>query len=133
MNGARFITSRKILGFAAIVEVGTGLALMLGPAIVIKLLLGTEVSGVATLLGRCFGIALLTVGVACWPGGQRLKSSSQVFRAMLIYNMLIALYLAYLGTIGQMTGLLLWPAVALHAVVALLLIWTWRNEQPGSD
>jgi hypothetical protein len=25
--------------------------------------------------------------------------------------------------------LLLWPAVALHAVVALLLVWTWRAER----
>src|SRR5437899_11912417 len=26
-------------------------------------------------------------------------------------------------------GLLLWPGVALHAVVALLLAWTWRDER----
>ena len=72
-------------------------------------------------LGRCFGIALLTLGLACWPGRQRAASGTPAFRAMLIYNALIALYLAFLGTVRHRAGLLLWPAVALHAVVALLL------------
>jgi hypothetical protein len=48
---------------------------------------------------------------------------------MLTYNALIALYLAYLGTLGHLRGFLLWPAVALHAVVAALLVWTWRKER----
>ena len=48
---------------------------------------------------------------------------------MLIYNVLIALYLAHLGKVGHLGGLLLWPGVALHAVVALLLVWTWRDER----
>lgn len=122
-------TQRKLLAFAAVVEVGTGLVLMIDPAIVVTLLLGAEVSGVATLLGRFFGIALLALGLACWPSRQRAESGLPAFRAMLIYNVLIALYLAYLGTVGHLGGLLLWPGVALHAVVALLLVWTWRDER----
>ncbi len=120
---------KKILAFASVVEVGTGLVLMIDPSIVVRLLLGTEVSDVGTLLGRCFGIALLALGLACWPSRQRAESGSAAFRAMLTYNALIALYLAFLGTVGHLGGLLLWPAVALHAVVALLLVWTWRGER----
>ena len=48
---------------------------------------------------------------------------------MWICNALIALFLAYLGTVERLGGLLLWPGVVLHAVVALLLIWSWRNER----
>ena len=118
----------KILAFAAAVEVGTGLALMVNPAIVVRLLLGTEISEVGTMLGRCFGIALLGLGLACWPSRPRVESGSAAFRAMLIYNALIALYLACLGTIGHVGGWLLWPGVVLHAVVALLLIRTWRSK-----
>jgi len=125
MNEASLHSLRKILAFAAAVEVGTGLALMVNPAIVVRLLLGTEVSEVGTILGRCFGIALLGLGVACWPSRE---SGSAAFRSMLIYNVLIALYLACLGTIGHVGGWLLWPGVALHAVVALLLVWTWRSK-----
>jgi hypothetical protein len=118
-----------MLAFAAVVEIGTGLVLMTDPAIVITLLLGAEVSGAGTSLGRCFGIALLALGLACWPSGQRAESVWPAFRAMLAYNVLIALYLAYLGTVGHLKGVLLWPGVALHAVVALLLSRMWRDER----
>jgi len=121
--------SQKILAFAAVVEFGTGLVLMLDPRIVVTVLLGTEVSGVGIALGRCFGIALLALGPACWPSRERVESSLPASRAMLIYNVLIALYLTYLGAVRHLVGLLLWPGVALHAVVAMLLVWAWRNER----
>lgn len=120
---------RKIIALAALVEAGTGLVLIIDPAIVVALLLDTEVSGAATPLGRCLGIALLALGLACSPGRKRDESGSPALRAMLTYNALIAMYLAYLGTVGHRGGLLLWPAVALHAVVALLLVRTWRDER----
>ena len=120
---------KKILTFAAVVEIGTGVVLMIDPAIVVALLLGVDVSGVGIALGRCFGVALLALGLACWPGGQGAGSSSSVFWAMLTYNALIALYLAFLGTIRHVGGLLLWPGVALHAAVALLLLWVWHRER----
>ena len=120
---------RKILAFAAFVEVGTGLALIVDPAIVVFLLVGADLSGVAAVLGRCFGITLIALGLACWPGRLRADGGSPASRAMLTYNVLIALYLAYLGTLGPAHGFLLWPAVALHAAVALLLTWTSHGEQ----
>jgi Ca2+/Na+ antiporter len=132
MSDASVDNRRKILAFAAIVEVGTGLALMVDPAIVAALLVGADLSGVGAVLGRCFGIALVAVGLACWPRPQRAEDDSPAFRAMLTYNALIALYLAYLGTLGHLGGFLLWPAVVLHAVVALLLVWTWHNERTPS-
>jgi transposase len=42
---------------------------------------------------------------------------------------LAALFLAYVGTVGRLGGLLLWPCVVEHATVALLLVWTWRTER----
>lgn len=38
---------------------------------------------------------------------------------MLFYNVLIASYLPRRGMFGHLVGLLLWPVVALHAVVAV--------------
>jgi hypothetical protein len=86
VNKTSLNTLTRTLGFASVVEVGTGLALMIDPAIVAQLLLGAEVSGVATLLGRCFGIALLALGLACWPGKQRTERGAPAFRAMLTYT-----------------------------------------------
>ena len=48
---------------------------------------------------------------------------------MLTYNLLIAAYLAYLSVVAHSSDMLLWPAVALHAAVASLLIRTARDEQ----
>jgi hypothetical protein len=80
-------------------------------------------------MGRFPGIAILALGLACWPSRQHAESSSPAFRAMLVYNVLIALFLVYLFKVGHLGGVLLWPGVALHAVVALLLIWTWLGER----
>ena len=38
-----------------------------------------------------------------------------------LLTLLVTLYLAYLGIGGQWVGSLLWPAVALHAVLTFLL------------
>jgi len=122
---------KKLLYFAAIVEIGTGLALLLDPAIVVTLLLGTDVSGVGIPLGRCFGIALLALDLACWPSRGSARANSPPVRAMLVYNLLIAPFLVYLFTVGHIGGVLLWPGVALHAAMALLLFWAWRTELPS--
>lgn len=126
-SGPLPVARHGLLAFAAIVEIGTGLVLLLDPAVVVELLLGAEVARVGAVLGRCFGIALLALGWACWPGPARHEHGvAAACRAMLAYNALIALYLAYLGTVERSTGWLLWPAVALHAFVALGLAWTGR-------
>lgn len=129
MSETSLDNQRKILAFAAVVEVGTGLALIVDPAIVVFLLVGADLSDVGAVLGRCFGITLIALGLACWPSRKRADGGSPAFRAMLTYNLLIALYLAYLGTLGPAHGILLWPAVALHAAVALSLTWTWHGER----
>ena len=41
---------------------------------------------------------------------------------MLTYGVLAALYLAYVGIRGESTGILLWPAVAAHAIIVVLLL-----------
>jgi hypothetical protein len=125
-DGSRSLL-RKVLVFAAVVEIGTGVAFMADPAIVVTLLLGADVAGAGILVGRCFGIALLALGIACWPRRNSAESSQPAVRAMLIYNVLIAAYLAWLGIAAHMSGILLWPAVVLHAGVVLLLAWTQRD------
>ena len=129
MGETRLNTLKKILAFAAVVEMGTGLALMIDPRIVVELLLGPNTPVEEIPMGRFPGIAILALGLACWPSRQRVESGSSAFRAMLLYNVLIALFLVYLFKVGHLGGVLLWPAVVLHAAVALLLVWTWRNEQ----
>jgi hypothetical protein len=104
---------KKALVFAAVAETLTGLALAVTPSLVGWLLLGQELAGVAAAVARVAGIALIGLGVACWPGPPIL--------GMLIYSASASLYLGYLGATGAATGILLWPAVALHVVLTALL------------
>jgi len=126
-------TSRNTLGrilvFAAIVEVGTGLALLFDPRMVVALLVGANTPVEEIPMGRLPGIAILALGLACWPDREHAETGSPAFRAMLVYNVLIALFLVYLFKVGHLGGVLLWPGVVLHAVVALLLVWTWRSAR----
>lgn len=118
----RASTPRRVLGIAAVLELGTGLALLIVPAAVLALLVGEAAEGAARVAARAFGIALLALGIACWP---RLAATASQLRAMLVYNALIALYLAYLGAIAHVGGPVLWPVIVVHAglgsVLALIL------------
>ena len=117
---------QNVVAFASLAEVGAGFAFTIAPAIVVAWMLGVEASSAVAAIGRCFGIALLALGVASWPSSQRNRSSASALPALLLYNAAIALYLIYLGTAVQVHGVLLWPVAALHAAMALLLIWAWR-------
>src|SRR5271165_1794515 len=108
----------KPLAFAALAEAATGGALVVVPSLVGRLLLGTELSGVAVAVGRVAGISLLSLGVACWPGKEPTRAAVS---GMATYGLLVTLYLWYLGIRGEWVGPLLWLAVALHAVLTLLL------------
>jgi hypothetical protein len=125
-----------IVIFTAVVEIGTALLLLVNPEFVLTLLLGTAADVPAQVVGQCFGIALLALAVAWWPDQASAEGARSSFRGALTYNGLIALFLAYLGTARHMGGVLLWPAMALHAVVSFLLIATWRarrREKPAAS
>jgi len=123
----------QVLAFGSILEIGTGLVLMVDPGTVSMLLLGAQISGIATLLGRFFGVTLLSLGVACWPWGRGSVPAGTSFLGMLIYNVLVAAYLTYLGVSTYMGGVMLWPAVVLHAAVALVLVWASHDETSPTE
>ena len=104
---------KKVLVLAAVSEAATGLALLIVPSLVGRLLLGEELTGVAIPVARVLGIALIALGVACWPGTPLV--------GMLTYSAAVTLYLAYVGFAGGLTGILLWPAVVLHVILTALL------------
>lgn len=123
---------RSVLGIAAAVEAVTGLLLLVVPHLLAKLLLGVEVTGVAVIIARVAGIALLSLGIGCWFGRQE-ATGGWALAAMLLYNVLVTLYLALVGLGGEFVGVLLWPAVVLHAVLTVLLGFAWsKNHRIGA-
>jgi len=119
-----------LLTLTAAIEAATGLALMAVPAVVVRLLLGGEISGAGIPLGRVAGFGLFALGMACWPG-DRTANAAPALRGMLAYNSLTTLYLLYLGIGGAWGGPLLWPAVVVHGVLSLLLARQWRLGNMG--
>ena len=104
---------KKVLVLAAVSEAATGVALLIVPSLVGQLLLGAELTGIVVPVARVAGIALIALGIACWPGTPLV--------GMLTYSASVTLYLAYLGFAGGMNGVLLWPAVILHVILTALL------------
>jgi hypothetical protein len=117
-----FNRMNKLLAFAAIAEAATGLAMVVVPSLVGRQLLGAELSGISVVIARVTGLALIALAVACWPGATPLCG-------MLTYSLLVTLYLLYLGIRGVWIGPLLWPAVAGHAALSLLLGRTWVHSR----
>jgi hypothetical protein len=109
------------LTLAAVAEATTGLALLGVPALVGRLLLGAEFTGVSIPVAQVAGIALIALGVACWPGPPLV--------GMLIYSALATAYLTYVGIGGEWVGPLLWPAVVVHAVLTVLLARSWFRSR----
>ena len=111
---------KKVLILSAVGEATMGLALLVVPSFVGRLLFDEELTGTGILVGRITGIALIGLGVACWPGPP--------VAGVLMYSAVVALYLAYVGFAGGLTGILLWPAVVLHLVLTVLLAWAVAKD-----
>ena len=88
---------KKLLTLAAIGETATGLALLIVPSLVVWLLFDAEIVGVGVVMSRVAGIALIGLGVACWPG----TDTRQASYGMMTYRVLAMLYLTYIGVCGE--------------------------------
>jgi hypothetical protein len=123
---------RTLLMVTASAETGVGLTLLLSPPLVAGLLLGVSLDAPAALIvGRIAGAALLSLGVASWlardDGPSRARRG--LIAAMLLYNCAAAAILAYAATSARLVGVLMWPAVALHAVLAVWCIACLRSRR----
>jgi len=106
----------------AIIEAATGLSLLGIPSIPLSLLLGIHQTVPETLLiTRLAGAALLVIGIICYFARNDQHSPAQhgVLIGILFYNLTAAAILAYAGISLEMHGILLWPAVVLHAALGL--------------
>src|SRR5450631_1244090 len=108
-----------LIKLSAAIEAATGLAAIASPDLVVRLLLGASLTGGGVAIGRVAGVALLALAIACWPGVK--SDSPQVIRALFVYNLLVGLYLGFLGLDHVFFTYLLWPASALHILIAILL------------
>jgi len=113
---------KQSLTLAAVIEVATGVALLIVPSFVGRLLFGEEFTGIVISVARVLGIALLALGASCWPG-------STALCGMLTYSALATVYLLYLAIRAEWVGPLLWPVVVIHALLTALLARAWFQSR----
>ena len=123
--------ARTLLIVTAVLETATGVALLFSPPLVAQLLLGASLDEPAALIiGRMTGAALLALGVACWLAreeGAR-RGGRALIAAALLYNVAAFAVLAHAGAGVKLAGIMLWPAVALHAALAAWCVASWRSR-----
>ena len=122
---------KRLLTVTALIETATGLGLILMPSVVVRLLLGSELLGAGISLGRLTGVALLTLGIVCWLASSDTQSCAArgIVTAMTLYHIGAVLLLAATGLQSQSVGIGLWPAVILHAAVAVWCVTTLLQKQ----
>jgi quinol-cytochrome oxidoreductase complex cytochrome b subunit len=106
----------------AIVETAAGICLLFLPAVVFAALLGlADATREAIFVARLTGAALFAIGVASWMARTDTRSPAQLglLTGIFIYNVAASTLLGLAGALLKMVGVLLWPAVALHAVLAV--------------
>jgi hypothetical protein len=130
------MVARTLLIVTASVEMPIGVMLLLSPPLVARLILGASFdSPAAVIVGRVGSAALLSLSAACWLA--RGDGSSLALRgliaAMLLYNCAAGAVLTHAAASVGLVGVLMWPAVALHAVLAVWCVACLRSGPLNAD
>jgi len=114
--------NRSLFIATTVIEVGAGLALMVSPALAVSILAGGSFDTAAdTVVGRVAGAALLALALVSWLARNEDYSSAAtgIVSGLLLYNAGAGAVLAYAGIGLRLSGIGLWPAVALHVAMAV--------------
>ena len=78
---------------SCLVELSTGLPLVLAPDVVMTLLFGSPVPGGGHQLAQLFGAALIGLGISCWSASALDAKPSSARLGLMLYNLTAALFL----------------------------------------
>ena len=128
MSGARS-QAMWVAAAAAGLEVVTGAGLVVAPSLLARLLFGSEMNASGDLVGRISGLVMLCLALGCWPHGLE-GEDRQALVPLIMLSLLATVFLIYIGMGGVNVGELLWPAVAAHLILAILLTRAWMTRRP---
>ncbi len=126
---------KNLLILTAFVETATGAALLLVPSVPVSLLLGASLDTPAALVvSRVAGASLLSLGAACWlaRNDEKSRATRGLVTAMMFYNIAASALLTYARIGSGLSGIALWPAVLLHAALAVWCVACLRKPKENS-
>jgi hypothetical protein len=133
------VTVRTLLVVSALLEVPTGLVLLIAPSLLVAVLLGAPLDNAAAgAVGRVAGAALLSLGVACWLARQDAlsRAAKGLVGAMLLYNVAVMTVLVHARWGAGLFGPAFWPVLLAHGALAAWCIacLTRRGDHvPGAQ
>jgi hypothetical protein len=118
-----------LLTATAAIELATGAALLTAPSFPVRLLLGEALGSAASIfVGRVGGAALIAIAVTCWLEREAKPTGSRgLLVGLLIYNIAVPMLLVHATMANRMHGIILWPAVVLHLLLALWCLARLRD------
>ena len=118
---------RTAVMLAAWVEIIVGVSFVLAFNTQSQLVFGTTPDAVGALWERLAGIGLIGLGIACLPSHLAGVNRNAV-RGLFIFNIAATIFFAWVGVATTFRGVMLWPVVILHAVIAIALGLSLRQK-----
>ncbi len=127
MNSGEAPSATLWMRAASGLEVLTGVGLIVAPSLLARLLFGSDLNAAGEATGRISGLVMLCLAAACWPSASGAEAPALV--PLMALSWLAAAFLIVIGLIGANVGILLWPAAALHLILAVLLTRVWMESR----
>lgn len=130
------MTIRLLLRVTAIAEGVTGLAFLLVPNVPALILFGQRLdSALPEIMGRFVGAALIALAVACWRAAEdtQNRATSGLILAVLIYDVIAAVLLAYAYFGPGLAGIGLWVGLIFHLVLAIWCVASLRDDRLATE
>lgn len=122
---------KKLLITTAVIELGAGLILAALPSVAVRFLLGSPLeSPIGLTTGRVAGVAIVTLGVACWVAlrDEHSQATIGLVAALLFYNIAVATVLVAARFEFGLQGVGLWPGAGLHLAMTLWCVACLRSR-----
>ena len=127
MNPGRRLRPRDGCARASGLEVVTGLGLVVAPSLLARLLFGSDLTAAGEATGRISGLVMICLAAGCWP--RAASAEAHALMPLTALSWLAAAFLIVTGLMGANVGILLWPAAALHLILAVLLTRVWVESR----
>jgi hypothetical protein len=112
---------KSVVTTAAWLEIVVGATLLTAPDYPCQLLFAAKPEGLGLALARIGGLGLFALGLACLPSKATGAHRNAVF-GLFVFNFGVAVLLAWVAIATTFSGVLLWPTVVLHAIIAAALL-----------